>query len=341
MPSDAASGAVAAATASGRRGPAGLGWILMLAVIAVASIASLPWTLARDDAGRLRHERTDLDAALLPPWWSPHRPEERAVLESLAAARGEAPRPWLGTDRLGRDLLARTLLGGAVSLAVGFGAAAVATLIGTTVGSVAGMSGAAGGRLDAVLMRLVDVVQGLPSILLVVLVGLSTDGLLSRATWDPGPVVRQAVDLLVLVVAIGGVSWLTMARVIRGRALGLARAPFMEATVAVGMGPARRLVRHLVPNLAGTIAAYAALAVPAAILSETFLSFLGLGVREPLPSWGSLAAAGIAEVSPVRTRWWLLAVPCLMVAAVLVSMHAITEGLRHRAEAREMRGDPA
>ena len=257
-------------------------------------------------------------------------------MESLAAARGTPPRPWLGTDRLGRDLLARTLLGGAVSLAVGFGAAAVATAIGTAVGATAGMSGAAGGRLDGVLMRAVDVVQGLPSILLVVLVGLSTDGLLSRLAWDPPPAVRQAVDLLVLVVAIGGVSWLTMARVIRGRALGLACSPFMEAATAVGMGPVRRLTGHLVPNLSGTIAAYAALAVPAAILSETFLSFLGLGVREPLPSWGSLAAAGIAEISPVRTRWWLLAVPCLLVAAVLVSMHAITERLRRRGGRRGM-----
>ncbi len=336
MSSDAAGGAAATGRRPGRGGPAGLGSILVLALIAVASIASLPWTLARDGSGRGRHERTDLDAALLPPWWAPHRPEERVAVESLAAARGTPPRPWLGTDRLGRDLLARTLLGGAVSLAVGFGAAAVATAIGTAVGATAGMSGAAGGRLDGVLMRAVDVVQGLPSILLVVLVGLSTDGLLSRLAWDPPPAVRQAVDLLVLVVAIGGVSWLTMARVIRGRALGLACSPFMEAATAVGMGPVRRLTGHLVPNLSGTIAAYAALAVPAAILSETFLSFLGLGVREPLPSWGSLAAAGIAEISPVRTRWWLLAVPCLLVAAVLVSMHAITERLRRRGGRRGM-----
>ncbi len=291
----------------------------------VACLGTLPWTLGSPGDGPARFERTDLEAALLPPWWAPHRPDERAAVEALAAARGVPPRPWLGTDRLGRDLLARCLLGGAVSLAVGLGAAAVATGIGSLVGAVAG---SAGGRVDALLMRSIDVVQGLPTILLVVLVGVAADGALDRAGLDPGPRGQRGLELLVLVAAIGSVSWLTMARVVRGRAAGLARRPFMEACTAVGMRPGRRLGRHLLPNLAPVIIAYAVLAVPAAMLSESFLSFLGLGVREPLPSWGSLAAAGVAEVSPVRTRWWLLVAPCVLVAAALVAMHAVGEGVR-------------
>ena len=233
----------------------------------------------------------------------------------------------LGTDRLGRDVFARLLAGGSVSLLVGLSAAAIAVLVGTLYGSVAG---ATGGRVDAILMRLVDILFGLPSILLVVLLAVAVDGIIERRGADLSATARQAINIATLLVAIGGVSWLTMARVIRGQVLSLRAKPFMEACRAIGVGAPRQFTAHLLPNLVGPIAVYAALAVPAAILSESFLSFLGIGVREPLPSWGNMAADGLGELNTVDSRWWLLVAPCLAIALTLVSLNFLGDELRER-----------
>jgi ABC-type dipeptide/oligopeptide/nickel transport system permease subunit len=179
-------------------------------------------------------------------------------------------------------------------------------------------------------MRIVDILFGLPSILLVVLLAVAVDGFLERRGADLSPVARQAINIATLLVAIGGVSWLTMARVIRGQVLSLKAKPFMEACRAIGVSPARQFVAHLLPNLIGPITVYAALAVPAAILSESFLSFLGIGVREPLPSWGNLAAEGLGELNTVQSRWWLLAAPCAAIALTLVSLNFLGDELRER-----------
>ncbi|MGE3107745.1 MAG: ABC transporter permease [Phycisphaerales bacterium] len=139
---------------------------------------------------------------------------------------------------------------------------------------------------------------------------------------------RTAYDLLVLLVAIGGVSWLTMARVIRGQVLSLRAQPFMEAARALGVPVRRQFLRHLLPNLLGPIIVYATLTVPQAILQESFLSFLGIGVRPPLPSWGNLAADGLPELNPYQSRWWLLVFPCLLLGLTLLALNFVGEGLR-------------
>jgi oligopeptide transport system permease protein len=139
---------------------------------------------------------------------------------------------------------------------------------------------------------------------------------------------RSVVDVVVLLVAIGGVSWLTMARVVRGQVLSLKSQPFMEAARAMGVGWFGQFRRHLLPNLVGPIIVYATLTVPQAILQESFLSFLGIGVKPPLPSWGNLAADGLSELNPVRSNWWLLAFPCVLLGMTLLALNVLGEGMR-------------
>jgi ABC-type dipeptide/oligopeptide/nickel transport system permease subunit len=296
-----------------------------------ACVLTLPWSAGREGAGPRRFEATDLRAALLPPFWAAHRPDEAARREDAERERGRPLRLLMGSDRLGRDLFARCLAGGAVSLAIGLAAAAVAVGIGTGWGMV---SGSLGRRGDAVMMRVVDVLYGLPSILLVVLLAVAAEGAIESRGRDVDPGLRQAVNLVTLFLAIGGVSWLTLARVVRGQVLSLRERPFMEAARAIGAGMPRRLFIHLLPNLAGPIIVYATLTVPAAILAESFLSFLGIGVREPLPSWGNLAAGGLSELNPVRMRWWLLVFPCLLIALTLLSLNFVGEALREALDPR-------
>lgn len=274
-----------------------------------------------------RYEASNLSLNLLPPAWQSLSDGDAARVESARAAAQYIPGRVLGTDRLGRDVLARLLAGGSISLLVGLSAAAIAVLMGTLYGSIAG---AAGGRVDAVLMRIVDILFGLPSILLVVLLAVAVDGIVERQGADLSAVARQTINIATLLIAIGGVSWLTMARVIRGQVMALRAKPFMEACRAIGVGAPRQFTAHLLPNLVGPIAVYAALAVPAAILSESFLSFLGIGVREPLPSWGNLAADGLGELNTVDSRWWLLVAPCLAIALTLVSLNFLGDELRER-----------
>jgi oligopeptide transport system permease protein len=218
-----------------------------------------------------------------------------------------------GTDPLGRDMLARTLIGGCVSLGVGLSAAVVSVLIGTFWGI---LSGYAGRGVDTVMMRIVDVLYGLPYILLVILLLVM---IAEQTTW---------LRMVVLFMAIGGVSWLTMARVVRGQVLALREAEFVQAARALGSGAARTIVKEMLPNLMGTILVCATLTVPLAILQESFLSFLGLGVPPPLASWGTLAAGAVEAFNPVRTYWWLLVFPCLCLGATLLGLNFIGDGLR-------------
>ncbi|MDY7109790.1 MAG: ABC transporter permease [Planctomycetota bacterium] len=315
------------------------GWVgaIVVGVMFLTCLATLPYTLAPVPAGALpesdeparalprRFEATNLDQALLPPFWAHHAPDERARLDAAAEATGRAPHHLFGTDRLGRDLFVRCLAGGGISLGIGLTAALVAVFIGTTYGTV---SGYMGGRIDAGLMRLVDIFYGLPNVLLVVLLAVAVDGLVARAGVDLAPAARQVINVLTLLIAIGSVTWLTMARVIRGQVLSLKQQPFIEACRATGVPLKRQFFVHLLPNLLGPIIVYATLTVPAAILSESFLSFLGIGVKEPLPSWGNLAAAGLNELNIVRSRWWLLFWPCLFIALALLALNFVGEALR-------------
>ncbi len=305
----------------------------MLVGIIAACVLATPWSFGRVEAGVAsprRYEAGNLELNLLPPPWvgsAVEQQEARARIESVQAEGGFVPGRALGTDRLGRDVAARVLSGGVVSLSVGLSAALVAVVLGTAVGAV---SGFAGGRVDSVLMRGVDVLYGLPSILLVVLLAIAVDGVVERLGFEPRPVTRQWLALATLFISIGGIGWLNLARIVRGQVLSLREQPFMEACEAIAVPWRRRLARHVLPNLAGPVLVYATLAVPAAMLAESFLSFLGIGVREPLPSWGNLAADALQELNPFRSRWWLLAAPCVALSATLVGLNLVGDRLRRR-----------
>ena len=262
----------------------------------------------------------------------------------------------MGTDQQGRSLFVRCLLGGAISLGVGICAALMAVFIGVTWGTTAGYIG---GRVDSFMMRIVDVLYGLPYLLLVVLLSVAVTGVIDRLNAyvakqtkdDPAynapfllDLLQQnplIVNLITLVVAIGGVSWLTMARVIRGQVLSLRTEPFIEAARAQGMTTARIMRVHLLPNLIGPIVVYTTLAVPQAILQESFLSFLGIGVTPPLPSWGQLASEGIKELPALAIpalinefKWWLLVFPCVLLGLTLLSLNSMGDAMRERFDPR-------
>lgn len=282
-------------------------------LIMLVSIVSLPWTLGHGASSSARFEAADPVHALEPPSWS-------------------SDRSLLGTDRLGRDVMARLLLGGGISLVVGLAAATTALLLGTTWGLTAAI---AGGRVDSILMRIVDVLYGLPSILLVVLLAVAMDGFRDRLSIGEGGVPGMLLDLATLWIAIGAVSWLTLARVVRGQVLSLRTRPFIESARVVGV-PIRLLVRrYYLPWIAGPVVACTALIVPMAMLSEAFLSFLGIGVQEPLPSWGNMAASALSELNPVQSRWWLLLWPCLLIAATLIALTVLGESLRLAVDPRQ------
>jgi oligopeptide transport system permease protein len=249
--------------------------------------------------------------------------------------RAWPPVAWYGFDNLGRSILARCLLGGTISMGVGVAAATISVFLGVAVGLIAGYRG---GWVDATLMRTVDVLYGLPYILLVILFKIAfespigtflawiqpKDAAAQPAWFSPA----QAANLVVLFSAIGLVSWLTMARVVRGQVLSLRGQPFIEACRAMGLPQTRIFMRHVLPNLIGPITVYATLTVPSAILQESFLSFLGVGVNPPLPSWGSLAAEGVQQLSPVQFYWWMLVFPCILLVVTLLSLNYMGDGLR-------------
>lgn len=300
---------------------------LVLAILLAACFGSLPWTMGKIAPGTanspLRYEAHNLELSKRPPAWADHSAQP-------------LPREfWMGTDALGTDIRPRFLLGGAISLSIGICSALVAAFIGTTVGLIAGY---AGGRTDALLMRLVDVLYGLPYILLVILMRVALVSVVEdilqhkdaqgKAQWLSGDVATQWANFLVLLVGIGAVSWLTLARVVRGQVLSLRQQPFVEAARALGFSSPRILGRHILPNLVGTIVVYATLTVPAAVLSESFLSFLGLGIAPPLPSWGNMAADGMEALNPVLVRWWLILWPCAGLSLALLALNFVGDGLR-------------
>jgi oligopeptide transport system permease protein len=216
----------------------------------------------------------------------------------------------MGTDNAGRDQLARVLQGGQISLFVGIISTLVSLLIGVTYGAIAGY---VGGRLDNVMMRIVDVLYSLPYVI-VVIVLLS----MFRSQTPRG-------QLILLFIALGSISWLTMARIVRGQVLSLKNQEFVLAARATGVSATRIIFRHLVPNTLGPVIVYATLTIPQIMLAEAFLSFLGFGVQAPLASWGSLAADGIQNIGVFP---WQLIFPGVTMALTLFSLNFLGDGLR-------------
>ena len=224
----------------------------------------------------------------------------------LAVPPGFIAQHWLGTDALGRDLYVRTLSGLRLSLLIGVLATGVSVLIGVAWGAGAGW---VGGRVDAGMMRVVDVLYALPYLFIV---------LILAALFGRG-------NLAVLLVGIGAVGWLTLARVVRAQTLSLKRREFIEAARATGLSGAQVLWRHVLPNLAGTVVVYATLLMPQMIVYESFLSFLGLGVEPPRASLGSLINAGARQMLSAP---WLLLVPATVLILLLLAFNLLGDGLR-------------
>ena len=249
-------------------------------------------------------------------------PIQRAALEGIhvleVRAHGElrTVRHLLGTDISGRDLLARILVGGRISLLVGLIATLVSLCIGVVYGAVAGY---AGGRVDTLMMATVDVLYGIPYMFLVILL-----------------LVNFGRDIKMLFVALGAVQWLTMSRIVRGQILSLKQKEFVEAARMSGSGPGAILFRHLVPNTLGVVVVYTTLTVPAVILQESFLSFIGLSVTyqgENWESWGALVKAGVD--APDNAKPWLLVLPSLAMAVTLFSLNFFGDGLRDALDPRQ------
>ncbi len=212
---------------------------------------------------------------------------------------------WMGTDILGRDLFIRLLYGGRVSIGVGFAATSVSLVIGILYGAI---SGYLGGKVDIILMRIVDILYALPFTIFVILL-----------------MVIFGRNIILLFVAIGAVEWLTMARIVRTQVLSIKNQDYISAAIALGLSRSRIIIRHVLPNILGPVIVYSTLTVPAVMLLEAVLSFLGLGVQPPMSSWGVLIKDGseVMEVYP-----WLLFFPALLFSMTLFALNFLGDGLR-------------
>ena len=282
-----------------------LGFVVVCIVVLASAVG--PWIIQR--ATGYTYDYIPTDPALVtsqPPFTAP-----------------DGSFAWthpMGTDDAGRDILARVLLGGRISLMVGVISTLVSLIIGIAVGATAGYLG---GRVDEAIMRLVDVLYSIPY-MMVVIVLLAFFGGRSPIS-----------QLFLLFVALGAVSWLTMARIVRGQVMSLKSQEFILAARSTGVPGARIILRHLVPNTLGPVIVYATLTVPSVMLLESFLSFLGLGVQAPLASWGSLAADGIQNLAVFP---WQLICPGLTMAVTLFALNFLGDGLRDALDPQMRKG---
>jgi oligopeptide transport system permease protein len=261
-------------------------------------------------------------------------------LPPLALASDTGTRHWLGTDVNGQDLFYRLIGGARVSLGVGLAGALISLIVGTCYGMI---SGFAGGRVDALMMRLLDVIYSVPRILFIMIFIAALDPYLkdwldkARLAAQTGgwPWLELQINgiipysrILVMIVSLGLVEWLTMARIIRGQVLVLRETTFVAAARTMGQRPIIILRKHLLPNLATIILTYLTLTIPAVILDESFLSFLGLGIEAPAASWGSLLKDGAQAINSLESKWWLLAFPAALMSLTLLALNFLGDGLR-------------
>ena len=264
-----------------------------------------------------------LGAAVFGPILSPYGVGE------LSANRLVPPNAehWLGTDLHGRDLLTRLMYGARISLLVGFVGASISLLLGVAYGLVAGY---AGGRTDNLMMRVVDVLYALPRIVLVIVL-ISLFDLKLKALLDGTALAPFATHarLLLLFVGLGLVEWLTLARIVRAQVLTIKERPFVLSSRLIGQSTPVILFRQILPQVLPVVITYLTLALPAVILEESFLSFLGLGVQAPLASWGTLLADGASMLNPIDTPWWLIVFPALTLILCLLLLNLLGDQLRN------------
>lgn len=284
-----------------------------------------------------------------------HRPAARIcagvlILMILAAAIGPeffpedyrepgslqyAPPSWahpFGTDLNGRDVFYRVLLGARVSLMVGLAGAMVSLSLGTAYGLIAGY---VGGRMDHLMMRLVDILYSVPRLIFILIFINAFDGHLrtfaSHLDW---PWLVDYSRIVILIATLGLIEWLTMARIVRGQVLALKERTFVQAARVLGQSHTKIILRHLLPNVLPIVIVYLTLTVPAVILDESFLSFLGLGIQPPQASWGSLLSEGAQAINPLRIYWWLLFFPAVTMSITLLALNYLGDRLRDTLDPR-------
>lgn len=261
-----------------------------------------------------------LGAALLGPAISPYDRNDQDLSEQNRSPSWQHP---FGTDGKGRDIMTRVFWGGRITFTIGIAAVAISLCIGLFYGALAGY---VGGAVDAAMMRFVDVLYGLPSIAYIILL----INVFERRG-DELPFFadhRTEWAILLMTVALGSISWLTLSRIVRGQTLAIKEMEYVEAARAMGIGGARIVVRHILPNMIGPIIVYTTLTIPSIMLSEAFISFLGLGIRPPEPSWGNLIAEGAQALMPGAVYWWTLIFPALFLAVTLYCLNALGDRLR-------------